>query len=217
MVIGLVKNLLSAVLKAPYIRHRFNHPPWSLKGRGGYAEGEAPDSDAALIDRLIKSYRLRRETPTGQWSEIFHSMHGDIDAAISSNNRSRIEQILRDPITSDLLFGFDSTAKSLRPGGLLRIEDRRAPALVADALVTFAEAIGARAVAFPENHQLGRVPWIRPDDVIDEIERALGFQLSFPNPYPGEYGLRSKRGIISFRAPQALYQAWRISKLLDGI
>jgi hypothetical protein len=38
-----------------------------------------------------------------------------------------------------------------------------------------------------------------------------------PNPFPSEWGLVSSRGIVSFRVPQALYQAWRIAQLLKGI
>jgi hypothetical protein len=205
-----------SALKAPYIRYCFHRPQGSLKAVGAFSKGESVADDKQLIDRLVASYARRREAPSGQWSEIFMTRHSDIHEAFSSGNRHRIEEILRDPITSDLMYGFDSTAKSLRAGGL-RIEDRRAPALTLDALATFAEAIGARPLDFPENYYVGRLREIRADDIIDEIEKALGFGLRIPNPYPEEYGLDSKRGVISYRVPQAVYQAWRISRLVAGI
>src|SRR5205823_4579304 len=49
------------------------------------------------------------------------------------------------------------------------------------------------------------------------IDRSLGFKVPVPNPFPEEYGLISERGIISYRVPQALYQAWRISRLVRDI
>lgn len=54
------------------------------------------------------------------------------------------------------------------------------------------------------------------DDIIGELESVRGVQLHFPNPYPNEYGLRSKRGVIGLRAVQSAYQAWRIAQLADG-
>jgi hypothetical protein len=38
-----------------------------------------------------------------------------------------------------------------------------------------------------------------------------------PNPFPRECGCASSRGVISYRVPQALYQAWRIRQLVAGI
>ncbi len=203
------------LLKIPYMRYCFNRPPSSLNAKAAFTPGESAD-DSDLISRLVHSYKLRSEAPTGQWSDIYLQRHSDIKKAIEDGDRERIEEILRNPVSSDIFYGFDSTAKSLRVGGL-RIEDKRAPALTLDSLVTLSEAIGARALAFPENYYVGRIGRIDVDDIIDQIEHHLGQQFVFPNPYPHEYGLASKRGIISYRAPQAIYQAWRMAKLLEGI
>jgi hypothetical protein len=40
-------------------------------------------------------------------------------------------------------------------------------------------------------------------------------RLPFPNPFPNEYGIESRRGVISHRAVDALYQAWRVGRLLE--
>src|SRR5207237_5631296 len=95
--------------------------------------------------------------------------------------------------------------------------DRHAPALVVDALVAFAEALGARNVEFPENYYFWRVDRIDADGMLDLIDRKLGFKVPIPNPFPAEYGVISKRGVVSYRVPQALYQAWRISQLVKDI
>ncbi len=49
--------------------------------------------------------------------------------------------------------------------------------------------------------------------VSDDI---LGFSLQFPNPFAGEFGLATSRGVASHRAIQAIFQAWRIAELLDA-
>jgi hypothetical protein len=48
------------------------------------------------------------------------------------------------------------------------------------------------------------------------IDEGVGHQVVFPNPFPGEIGLFSSRGIISERAIQAIYQAWRVYHLVKG-
>jgi hypothetical protein len=202
-------------MKAPTFRYRHHRRPNSLDAKGGYSTGEGAN-DGRLIDRLVQSYSIRRENPSGQWSEIFLGRHADISEALASSDRPRIEEILRNPASSDIFYGFDGTVKSLRLGGL-RIEDRRAPALALDGLTALAEALGARKIELPENYYFWRVNRIRADEVLGQIDKAIGFKVQVPNPFPSEYGLVSSRGIVSFRVPQAIYQAWRIARLLEGI
>ncbi len=54
------------------------------------------------------------------------------------------------------------------------------------------------------------------ENLLLSLDDALSFKVRFPNPFPGEIGLATTRGTISYRAVQALYQAWRISKLSTG-
>jgi hypothetical protein len=210
-----VLQVLRSAMKAPTFRYRYQRRPYSLNARGGYTPGESC-SDERLIDRLIQSYSLRRENPSGQWSDIFLDRHADISEAFAAKDRPRIEQILRNPASSDIFFGFDSTAKSLRLGGQ-RIEDRRSPGLALDALAALAEALGTRNMELPENYYIWRVTRLHADELLDQLDRAVGFKIPVPNPFPAEYGLISSRGIVSYRVPQALYQAWRISKLVEGM
>lgn len=136
--------------------------------------------------------------------------------------------VLRDPAASTFFWGFDAVTSS--PAGEFEPHEfvlRRLNSsvdwwtlyvfLVRDALISFAEVIGARRVAYPEI-EMGQPSAFKyvVDDIIGELEAALGMELHFPNPYPDEYGLRSKRGVIGFRAVQSAYQAWPIAHLADG-
>ena len=54
------------------------------------------------------------------------------------------------------------------------------------------------------------------DQILDQIDGALGLKLDFPNPFPNELGLPSSRGILGFRSIHAIYQAWRIAQIAKG-
>lgn len=197
------------------MRFHYHHRPSTLRAIPAFTTGENAD-DADLIDRLIRSYNSRAETASGQWSGIFLLHHKEIHDALIHNDRVLIEEILRNPVSCNLMYGFDSLAHALR-FPRMRIEERHSPALTLDSLVTLAEALGGRRLENPENYYVGRAPDIKADDVIDQIENKLGFSIFAPNPFPSEYGIATKRGILSYRVPQALYQAWRISQLVEGI
>jgi hypothetical protein len=184
-------------------------------GGGASAAAVIGDSrgDDRLIDRLAASYRLRSESPTGAWAETVER-HADIHAAILGDDRGRMQQILRDPGTSDLMYGFENNTRSLHRSR--RLEDIHEPGLTLDAMICLAEAMGARAEDNPEAY-MWRPARTGIDEVLGQIEAALGFEIPVPNPFPRECGCASARGIVSYRVPQALYQAWRIAQLAAGI
>ena len=51
------------------------------------------------------------------------------------------------------------------------------------------------------------------DDYLAAIDERIGMKIDFPNFYPHEKGVRSRRGIISYRPLQAIYQAYRLKTL----
>jgi hypothetical protein len=53
------------------------------------------------------------------------------------------------------------------------------------------------------------------EDVLNKIDKLIGTTLTFPNPFPDEFGLPTSRGIATYRAIHALYQAWRIKQLAE--
>lgn len=46
------------------------------------------------------------------------------------------------------------------------------------------------------------------------LDKVFNFEITFPNPFPNEYGLKTSRGIASYRSIQALFQAWRIKSIV---
>jgi len=142
--------------------------------------------------------------------------HKNIELILASGNSKAIERLFREPGESDMFYGFDRLSKSLRVMGE-RIENKYAPKLTLDAIVTIAEAIDAKLLSDPVEYRIGRSDAVDVTTILSKIDAKIGFKLSFPNPYPSEYGLVTERGIASYRAPQAMFQAWRINQLLAGV
>ena len=189
------------------------------------------DDDIALVERVMASFNLAQATfrpSTSPWDTALLDIKKTTYDALSGTDTLQAANVLRNPAASTFFWGFDAVASS--PAGefephefVLRrlnssVDWRTLYVLwVRDALISFAEVIGARRVAYPEI-EMGQPSAFKyvVDDIIGELESALGVQLHFPNPYPNEYGLRSKRGVIGFRAVQSAYQAWRIAQLANG-
>jgi hypothetical protein len=194
---------------------------------------EAPD-DLLLIKRVMAAYRRADAAfiPTaGFWDVWARGLKKPIHNALIGDDIAAARAILRDPASNVFFWGFDAIASS--PEGepepheltLKRLSAhtdwRELYALwLCDGLLSFAEAIGARRATYPEIDVdatlVNEERVFDVDAVIDLIEHEIGVVLNFPNPFPNELGLRSKRGIISFRTIQALYQGWRISQLTRG-
>nr|WP_272881747.1 putative sugar O-methyltransferase [Fundidesulfovibrio soli] len=50
--------------------------------------------------------------------------------------------------------------------------------------------------------------------MLAHLDDRLGFRVHFPNIYPLEAGLQTPRGLVGYRAVQALYLVWRMKQLL---
>jgi hypothetical protein len=196
----------------PFLLHRRQR---GLRSLTEITVGASID-DHELIRRIITAYRLTvsafESDSTSMWSDFFQLHHTDIHRALMADDRETVSQALRDPGSSNLFYGFDSLGLVSDPA-----TDPYAPytsLITLDRLVSLAEAIGAVRLDHPESY-LDRPPRrFTADKVIDSIENALGLELSFPAPFPGERGLASCRGVIVPRAIDALYQAWRVSELV---
>lgn len=196
--------------------------------------GPTSVDDLALIERVMQAYKrsFAAYSPSGSgWDHTLADLKRPIHEALMDSDVDTAAAILRNPAANTLFWGFDAIAKG--PEGSVEPHHRVIQTLNAaentealhtlwlfDALNELAEAIGARRVSYIETviADVGKFDAsTRTVDLIaDQIAEALGFDLKFPNPYPGEFGLSSARGVIGFRAVQAIYQAWRIVQLSNG-
>jgi hypothetical protein len=176
----------------------------------------ASAADRELVERIMAAYRRAVSSfawdSSSMWTGIFEQHHTEIHQALMAGDVDTVSRALRDPGSSNLFYGFDSLGPVSDPA-----KDPYAPytsLITLDRLVSFGEALGAIRLDHPESYLDRATQTFTADEVIEPIEAALGFELSFPAPFPGERGLSSRRGVIVPRAVDALYQAWRVSKLV---
>jgi SAM-dependent methyltransferase len=195
------------------------HPESLLDANAAVAEGivNSPVEDKKLIKRIITAYQRANQADLGKsmWTVFFTKYHQPIHQALIDGDERTVTEILRNPEISDLFYGFDILTKSFHSV----FRKKRARNVYAkdclDGLVRFAEAVGAVSMDNPASEFKKRIFW-KTEDVLAELDKACT-PFSMPNPFTNEHGVGSSRGVISYRVPQALYQAWRIKQLLDGI
>ena len=213
------RQIVRHILDGRVIKYRFHRRADVVrKVPSAWSTGTTAD-DGVLIDRIIEAYR--RSAPTAAadveslWGSFFHELHGEIHTALIHGPRSRVEEILRNPATSDLFYGFDSLSRVLLCNP--RVVELEAPALALDGLLRFAEAVGVCGLDNPERYNIRRPPHTDVNAVLRELDSALGVSLPINNPYPREFGAVTGRGVLSYRVPQAMYQAWRLREMTVGL
>lgn len=197
-----------------------HHHPWRIAGKSAVvSQGNRNDDDSGLIGRVATAYRSAVQTPVGSTESIWLNefagansathetlMHGDFDA---------VANLLRNPASSMLFYGFDSIQAQDAPKNEEAFWVAWNHRLTYDSLLQLARAVGARRVENPEtNIDFDDAPDV--EDLLAQLDAALGFKIDFPNLFPGELGLETSRGVANYRAAQSLYQAWRIANLVRG-
>ena len=191
-------------------------------------------NDLPLVNRVMAAYKRSFEQyrPTGSfWDVSLADLKRDIHNGLMGNDPAIAAKLLRNPDENTLFWGFDAIAKA--PPGTIEPHEYVIKSLnqtedwqtlyalwLMNGLRSVAEGLGARRVPYVETvpDQVGMhdVSSQTTDQILDQIDGALGLKLDFPNPFPNELGLPSSRGILGFRSIHAIYQAWRIAQIAKG-
>ena len=176
----------------------------------------AVGDDTEIVARIIATYRASiatRPGPKGSfWESTFAGMKQDVHDALVTDDFKTAQMLLRDPGKTDLFYGFDALARSLpdavsNPGGI--------SATIYTLLLLLLEALGARRLWNPEASK-ATAPLPDVEMLLGSLDLVLGFRIEFPNPFADEVGLATSRGVASYRAIEAIHQAWRIISLVKG-
>ena len=185
----------------------------------GETEGLSYSAGTALARRIAAAYATNVTAFGGHgdsmWESINH-LARPVHELLIGRSTENLAMALDRPHTTNLFLGFDSPVAAPWSLGdadrnLLSIEvgpDMRVR--IYSAVRRLAEATGAVQLASPET-QTGTSMAV--EDYLAAIDERLGIQLDFPNFYPHEKGVRTHRGIISYRPLQAIYQAFRLKSL----
>jgi hypothetical protein len=213
-----IRDYLRSRIMAAYSDPSLFHPESLLDANAAAVTSIANRSveDKELINRIIVAYQRANQADLGKsmWNVFFTTYHQPIHQALIDGDEKTVTEILRKPEISDLFYGFDILTKSFQ-GVFRKKRAREAYAKTClDGLVRFAESVAAVSMDNPADIQK-KMPW-KTENVLAELDKVC-MPFSMPNPFANEHGVGSSRGVISYRVPQALYQAWRIKQLLDGI
>jgi len=167
----------------------------------------------ALLDRIRRAYLLALENHQAEtsvlWSHVIPHKQNEIHTALLSGGAVYYE-LLSIPSHTNLYFGVDSLCAEVIVMGLAMdlppTADHNHGLLIA-----LAESIGVESVWNPEGGS--KFPYSErktktsPEALLAALDSRLGTRLLFPNPFPGEVGLSTSRGVVSARAVNALGQS----------
>ena len=200
---------LRARLRLAWLRHR---PEEQTGGSFAVIRDQGASFDRSLVQRILDAYRKAAETELGArdsfWLQEFFELKRPVHDALLRGDPDEVGEILANPQRTSLLYGFDGIhADEVRTEG----SDLFTLQWTYDNLVRAAEGVGARRLPNPEARGAVDVP--DTEEILTLLDEACGFRIDFPNPFTGEVGLLTSRGVASYRAVQALFQAFRIRDL----
>jgi hypothetical protein len=202
------------------------YPQLKLHMSGAFAPLSTSKIDPGLVSRIKTAYKLAMDGFEGagdsMWTKYTEHSRNIHDCLLAESNTG-IAKILEDPIPTTLFYGFYSLAQDLNldessPEGL-RLADWSVHQ-VFGCLIRLAEATGSVRMRNPEANRPASdevATSATLEGLLAALDDGIGASVDFPNPFPREFGLPSSRGIASYRAPQAIYQAWRTRELLREI
>jgi hypothetical protein len=181
----------------------------------------APADDRAIVARLMTAYRRGTDqSPLDQasmWYAFFANHHAAAHAAFYTGDLAAAQRFLADPGAGKLFFGFDNLYDDFVQTMRNVASQRELYALmIFDSLLRLAEATGAIRLGNPETGAWRAALNMPVDDVVQAIERVLGFAVTPPSIYPNEIGLATANGPLPHRAVHALYQVHRLRQLSGG-
>jgi hypothetical protein len=171
------------------------------------------------IARLLAAYRASAaDAPADResmWTVFQTERQQELHRVFMQGSPAAALSILADPRGNDLFHGFDGLCRTIlaRRNAASERDEVRA---VVDELFQLAAALGVGPRIFCPEIALQQVAPPDPDALLDAIDAALGQALTFPNPFAGEMGVATRRGIVSYRSPPAVYQAFRMRQLAAG-
>jgi hypothetical protein len=176
--------------------------------------------DSGTVERIVAAYGkaapARVNLGRSEWQGIFDRHMLPLHQALMAKRHAEVGVILRNPGASSIFWGIDTLTSDFLPLSIGAANQGNMALTCLASLVRLAEATGAMPIFNPEQSWRNKESPLTADQVLDRLDTLLSVKIRFPNPYPNELGVLSTRGIASYRAIHAIYQAWRIAQLVKG-
>ncbi|MBB5413931.1 hypothetical protein HDG34_007914 [Paraburkholderia sp. HC6.4b] len=195
-----------------------HHHPRRLSGEYAVTTSHEIPADETLVCRIVDAYKKAIRTPTGStdsmWLTVFASANKQTHEILEHGSLKDIIAMLRNPASSMLFYGFDSLQSKDSTNNDSTVWLSWIHQLAYDSLLQMCRALGIKRVENPESGiDFQESPSV--EELLTELDKVMGFKIDFPNPFDGEVGIKTSRGIANYRAIQALFQAWRIGHLTE--
>lgn len=196
------------------------HRPWEHMAGEPAISAPTANDDELLVERIRAAYRKAITRNEGDqenfWLKLYSPLKRPIHDALLAHDPSSSRDLLRHPAKTNHFYGFDPLVQDIDYSEAAQLLMARH---CYDSLRRLAEAVGAERIEQPETYRFDAAPPDPPETeaLLSAIDTRMGFKLSFPNPYPGELGLATTRGVASIRAIHAIYQAWRVKRITKDI
>lgn len=173
------------------------------------------EKDIALVKRIMAFYQnanaKHTQEATGVWAYL-NTLKEDTHNLLMADDAEAVLYAFENPGSNMILHGFDSpTSQSIQHQDELHwlLNYRN---LCSGSVRRLAEAMAVQPIFYPEGISPNDepVPLGGVDETLDAIGHEMGAEICFPSTYKDEIGLKTRFGVASYRAIQALYQAWRI-------
>lgn len=188
------------------------------KAIGGCVAGSL-DKNMEYVKRIVNAYQLAASEQltlkNSMWSMFFEQRHKDVHEVFLKGDLNSAADILQNPGSTDLFWGFDILCRNSMPA-ILSDMDGYADAVLFG-LIRLTEAMGGLRIYYPETSSTPRSLPDEIDHILKLLDKKFGSTVTFSNPFPGECGLLTSRGVLTYRDVQAIYQAWRIKQLVRNI
>ena len=167
-------------------------------------------------NKLNEIYEILNENDQINKDSMWHSIFGRYHVEFLNyvkNNKNNLKYALDNPRKFNIFYGFDNNVKVFHDNPSFNFKFKYSVSII-DKLISLCESLEILRLDNPEYHKK-RYKNLDIEKLISKIEHKINFKLSFKNPFPGEKGIKTSRGIISDREIQAIYQAYKIKKIMD--
>lgn len=146
------------------------------------------------------------------WHSISNNYHIDF-LNFTKNNKDNLKYALNNPRLFNIFYGFDNNVKVFHDNPSFNFRFKYSVSII-DKLISLGESLSVLRLDNPEYHKK-KDKDLDIEKILNKIEKKIKFKLKFKNPFPGEKGIKTSKGIISEREIQAIYQAYRIKNMID--
>jgi hypothetical protein len=152
-----------------------------------------------FLRRVHRAYKLGLEHQRAGAGEIWGSirtLQQSVHEALVSEDTEALREIFRDPLRSDLYYGVDHACRSFAAQPIAGDYD--------DVMMIHIRAVStALNIPRPDN----------PEEFLSAIDALLGHHVELPPLATTEVGIRTSKGVLTYRALHAMYQARRLIEI----